>query len=188
MTELIYKVQFHSEWHCGSGLSSGADVDTLVIRDKNGLPFIPGKTLKGLLRDAAEAICKIHGEEPGDNQFIRTVFGWQSDKKSDQSDAGICFFSNAGLSGESGRILAEKDKLSLIFRQRSATAIDTDGQAKDYSLRRIETVVPLTLFAKITGLPEEHRKNMKRCLKWIKRLGVNRNRGLGRCTLSEVEQ
>ena len=50
MQTLTYQIQFHSYWHCGSGLAAGAGVDALVVKDANGLPFVPGKTIKGLLR------------------------------------------------------------------------------------------------------------------------------------------
>ena len=56
MKDLQYKIEFTSFWHTGSGLSSGTESDIVVIKDKNGLPYIPGKTLKGLLREAAETI------------------------------------------------------------------------------------------------------------------------------------
>ncbi|MDD2650440.1 MAG: RAMP superfamily CRISPR-associated protein, partial [Candidatus Cloacimonetes bacterium] len=56
MADFIYQVKFLSDWHCGSGLTSGSDVDALVIKDQNNLPIIPGKTIKGLLREAAETI------------------------------------------------------------------------------------------------------------------------------------
>ena len=49
-----YQIEFFSQWHCGSGLSAGADIALLVIKDKEGMPFIPGKTLKGLIREAVE--------------------------------------------------------------------------------------------------------------------------------------
>lgn len=48
MKDLNIKIEFFSPWHCGSGLSAGADADSLVIKDTNGLPYIPGKTIKGL--------------------------------------------------------------------------------------------------------------------------------------------
>ena len=53
MKDITFKITFFSEWHCGSGLSSGSDLDALVIKDKDNFPFIPGKTLKGLIREAA---------------------------------------------------------------------------------------------------------------------------------------
>ncbi len=49
MKDLTIKIEFFSPWHCGSGPSAGADADSLVIKDINGLPFIPGKTIKGLI-------------------------------------------------------------------------------------------------------------------------------------------
>lgn len=55
MTKTInITIRFFSQWHCGSGTSAGADVDELVVKDKNGMPYIPGKTLKGLIREAVE--------------------------------------------------------------------------------------------------------------------------------------
>ena len=32
--EIPYNITFHSNWHCGSGLASGAHLDALVIKDK----------------------------------------------------------------------------------------------------------------------------------------------------------
>lgn len=60
MSTVIYCIRMYSEWHCSSGLSTGAGDDLLVIRDERGLPFIPGKTLKGLLRDAAEKLSVLN--------------------------------------------------------------------------------------------------------------------------------
>ena len=48
--DITYTIEFFSYWHCGSGLSAGADVDSLVIKDAIGMPFVPGKTIKGLIR------------------------------------------------------------------------------------------------------------------------------------------
>lgn len=48
MKNLKYSIQFYTNWHCGSGQAAGADVDALVVKDAQGLPFVPGKTIKGL--------------------------------------------------------------------------------------------------------------------------------------------
>ena len=56
-TETIrYTIEFYSDWHCGSGLASGAEADAVVIKDRDGLPYVPGKTIKGLVREAFEII------------------------------------------------------------------------------------------------------------------------------------
>ncbi len=89
-----YTITFYSPWHCGSGLSAGADVDALVVKDENGI-------------------------------------------------------------------------------------------AKDHSLRSEEVVVPCTLYASITGVPENIYEILTNSFGLIKRLGQKRNRGLGRCDIKE---
>jgi hypothetical protein len=56
-------IELFSWWHAGSGLGRGGDADALVIRDRDGLPYLPGKTLKGLLRDAVQ-LAEDHGRLP----------------------------------------------------------------------------------------------------------------------------
>lgn len=53
-------VEFLADWHVGEGAGRPGHVDRLVRRDPaDGLPFLPAKTLTGILRDAAEAVA--HG-------------------------------------------------------------------------------------------------------------------------------
>jgi hypothetical protein len=48
----------------------------------------------------------------------------------------------------------------------------------------MEVVVPCDLYGEILGVPENMVEEIKKSLSYIKRLGQNRNRGLGRCTIS----
>jgi len=57
--ELNYKIKILSDWHIGSGLDSATDVDALVLKDDNKLPYIPGKTIKGLIKDAVNDMIEI---------------------------------------------------------------------------------------------------------------------------------
>lgn len=50
MKTINYSIQIYTYWHCGSGLAAGADVDLLPVKNKKGLPYVPGKTIKGLVR------------------------------------------------------------------------------------------------------------------------------------------
>ena len=59
-----YKVTFLDYWHLSSGLSAGAKLDSTVTRDENGLPYIPGKTIKGLIK-----------EQSNNNKFLEICFG-----------------------------------------------------------------------------------------------------------------
>lgn len=43
---ITYSIEFLGHWHCGSGLAAGA----LVVKDAQGPPFVPGRTVKGLVR------------------------------------------------------------------------------------------------------------------------------------------
>ena len=63
--------------------------------------------------------------------------------------------------------------------------IDDDGIAKDHSLRSMEVVLPCTLYASITGVPENLADILSESFGMIKRMGQKRNRGLGRCEIKE---
>ncbi|MEI6421132.1 MAG: RAMP superfamily CRISPR-associated protein, partial [Lentisphaerota bacterium] len=177
--EMKYKVEFYSDWHCGSGLSSGSDIDSLVIKDEDGLPFVPGKTLKGLLREAAEQICGFRKGNKANDDFIVKCFGRETDKKTEDSDAGCCYFSNAELDQKTKEFFnSAAERKSMLFRKISSTAIDEKGMASEHSLRRAEVTVPVSLHASIAGIPEEFAGKIRLAMKWVKRLGENRNRGL----------
>ena len=45
------EIKLYSFWSVGSG-KVGCSLDSIVLRDKDNLPYIPGRTFKGLLRDA----------------------------------------------------------------------------------------------------------------------------------------
>ena len=186
MNQIIYSLEFLSDWHCSSGLSGGADADLLALKDERGLPYVPGKTIKGLLREAAEILRDFSADQQLWSQFLRRDFGEQTDKHSDQSQSGGCYFSNAELTATVKQEITSH-QARLLYRQIAATAIEAgdSGQAQEKSLRKIEVVVPLTLFGEIDNCSDC--RCMEQCLKLIKRLGSNRNRGLGRCNLKIKE-
>ncbi len=80
---LRYQIQFYGYWHVGSGLSASTYADAVVMKDPDDLPIIPGKTLKGLLREAAHT---IHQYQPDlvSCDFMRDVFGTSGDKTDDE--------------------------------------------------------------------------------------------------------
>jgi CRISPR/Cas system CSM-associated protein Csm3 (group 7 of RAMP superfamily) len=173
-----YQIEFFSEWHCGSGLAAGADVDALVVKDKDKLPFVPGKTIKGLIREAADVLT-LFGEQQAAK--MKTLFGNEADAESGADNHGCLFFSNAELSKAEHDAIVESRTQDYLYRTKASTKIDDNGIAQDASLRRIETVVPCTLTGSITDVPDEDVANLETAMKYIKRMGINRNRGLGRC-------
>lgn len=179
METMKYQVVFFSNWHCGSGQTSGSDLDALVIKDADRLPFIPGKTIKGLLREAAANL--LYYQEKSE-EVVDELFG-------SIHCQGRLHFSNVTLSDALIQSLTMDQTISaaMLYQSFAATAIGDDGIAKDHSLRRIETVVPCTLYGEIAGFEtEEQERLMEQALGLVKRLGLGRNRGYGRCTLSRV--
>lgn len=175
MSTIKYEIEFFSNWHCGSGLAAGADVDALVIKDKDGLPYIPGRTIKGLLREAASAITD-------DLEAINMVFGISGNDVNHK--VGASFFSNAVLPSAERKYILEQKLQSLLYESFASTSIDENGIAKDHSLRKIETVVPCKLEGVILSVPEEALQKVEDAMSFIKRLGTGRNRGYGRCKIT----
>ncbi len=163
---LRYKVTFLDYWHLGSGLSAGAKSDSTVTKDADNTPYVSGKTIKGMVREMAE--------ELNDEAFIKECFGGEG------VTMGRCYFSNAIiLEDEKEQIISNKLQDNL-YETIASTKIE-NGIAVDNSLREIEVVIPITLYAEIRDVPKEFMDKMKQSLKLIKRMGLNRNRGLGRC-------
>ncbi len=185
-----YQIRILSDWHCGTGLDSGADADLLVIKDEHDLPFIPGKTIKGLLRDALSEVNTIKGVY-GD-QFNK-LFGWEEkeieedqenkkDSKIVRTHPGKAFFSNAELSEEDKGGIISKNLQAFLYRNYASTAIGENGIAEEHSLRTIQVCRPVTLEGKIHNVPDEKcKKVLELAMKWCRYLGSGRNRGLGRC-------
>src|SRR5690606_10933027 len=98
MMTVKYKIEFFSHWHMGSGLAGSTYADPIVSKNDRGLPIIPGKTIKGLLRDAADQLHYFH-QEIVSTPFIKKVFGTKSDEVGvDYTHEAQSFFTNAQLS------------------------------------------------------------------------------------------
>lgn len=175
MSTIKYKIEFFSNWHCGSGLAAGADVDALVIKDSRGLPYVPGRTLKGLLREAASVLS-------GNQEVIDKIFGVSGDE--DRHSIGAAFFGSATLPSAEYRYIAEQGLASHLYQTFASTSIDENGIARDNTLRKIETVVPCELEGEILNVPDGAVQMLEESMHYIKRMGTGRNRGYGRCRIS----
>ena len=180
-------IKFFTYWHCGSGSSGGSRVDALVARDDNGLPYIPGKTIKGHIREMAESL--------GNCTFVNVCFGGSSNDGKDGREKDICFDENykekEGKCYFSNAVIEEnidKNLSSYLFSTISSTKVDENGLAEGGSLREIEVVVPLILYATIdfSDKAKDFEEEIKKALYQVKRMGLNRTRGLGRCEISVV--
>jgi len=187
MKKIKYQIEFFSHWHVGSGLSVAGDVDMAVLKEENNLPYISGKTLKGLLRHAAETIHAFQ-EELITSRFIKEAFGEKTSPGDDKESVGHCFFSNAYLSTELQDHIDYKET-SFFYQKIASTAIcEKKGTAKNTSLRKMEVTIPLVLSAEIAEIKEGWELQFEIILKMVKRMGLARHRGFGRCEFSILKE
>ncbi|MCD8213559.1 MAG: RAMP superfamily CRISPR-associated protein [Campylobacter sp.] len=178
-----YEIKFFDYWHISSGLSGGAALDSYVVKDERGLPYVPGKTIKGLAREMAELFAS--------ESDVQSCFGKGGATKIDDEDTtlGQCRFTNAVMKGDEADEIVANNLTHNLFNIISATKIDdVTGTAADGSLRDIEVVIPINLIGSVKNVPEEFGNVIQNSLKMIKRMGLNRNRGLGRCEFVIKEQ
>lgn len=178
--KLKYTITLLSEWHAGSGLSGGASADSITLKDERGLPYLPGKTIKGLLRDSLEEIKNLQRSKCSDEDFIH-LFG-NSEEKPDDNDFGTkSHFTNAVLTQiEQDEIVSNKLQAHL-YSNITSTTIDQDGLAKNKTLRSMELCVPVTLEAYISGVSDKEIELLTMAMQWTRNLGMKRNRGFGKC-------
>lgn len=167
---LKYTIKFLDYWHLSSGLSAGAKLDSLVVKDSDGVAYVPGKTLKGLTREMAELL--------DDEVFVEKCFG------SEGVNMAACYFTNANIGKEVHEQIVSNKLQDNLYDELASTTIDKNGMTIDGSLREIEIVVPLALSGEILDVHAEYQEKMQKSLKMIKRMGLNRNRGLGRCQIT----
>jgi len=161
---LKYKIDFLDYWHLSSGLSAGAKLDSTVVKDNDSLPYVPAKTIKGLVREMVEFF-------ENDVEFLHKSY-----------------FKNATLDKTIKEEIITNELQNNLYEIIASTQIK-DGIAVDDSLREIEVVIPITLEGEILDIPtEQDKEKLLKALKMIKRMGLNRNRGLGRCTITEIAQ
>lgn len=193
MKEIKYTITFLEYWQVSSGLGLGSAVDSECLKDKHDLPYIPGKTLKGLWRDAfiwsgadesdilayfgKEANAAVKKEESNENS------GDQSPARITEniSVPGKARWTNATLNENLvTALLSEKEMIPHLYTSITTTAIGENGTAAAKSLRTNQVCVPLTL----TGSIQAECLDISifhKAAAWIRRMGMGRNRGFGRC-------
>jgi CRISPR-associated protein Csx10 len=75
----VVRLTFETDWHVGSGTGRPGNVDRLIARDSDGLPFVPAKTLRGIWRDACERLCRglDNGQVGVWSRLVDQIFGSQ---------------------------------------------------------------------------------------------------------------
>jgi len=190
MNKFTICFEIHSFWRAGTGHGSGAILDMEAQRDTDGLPYLPGRTVKGVLR---KAVCRA--EDWGYIPEGRTEewFGGsiQDDNVSDLGGQPGCLrVSDAVLPIKLRTYLCNQyDKSQLcagFFHSIYATKIE-NGVAAEKSLRSGEVVIPLNLYAELEAPSDWSSVEFETCLPLIRAIGNETSRGLGRVTVTLKE-
>lgn len=176
-------VDIQSDWHPGTGRGSGFHLDALSHTGADGLPRLPGRTLKGLLRDALwraeqwdwaevppgtterlfgswtnQDVLKATAREADAEQTAQGDAPKATERDANWSRPGALRVGDACLPKEVADYLGqgkEGEKLVAgLYREHFSTAIEhASGVAKSRSLRGMQVVVPLTLAARLSVMP-----------------------------------
>ncbi len=57
--KLDLTVELLSDFHVGTGFGLARTLDDRLLKDQNGQPYLPGSTVKGLIRDATERLLEL---------------------------------------------------------------------------------------------------------------------------------
>ena len=138
-------------WAVGCGKGGGNEVDNRIDRDSDGLPYVPGKMIKGLIKDACARLNQAGNSE---YSFVNDIFGSSEENegyKRMSTKSGKIYISDARLSPALRSALLEGNNVAArdnITRNIYSTAInDETGTAKKASLRGYEVAVPMELEA-----------------------------------------
>ena len=202
------KVQFTSDWHIGDGRGIQGLMDRRVIRHPTDqLPYIPAKTLTGLLRDACEQLASTldYGrEEPLAQHWVQCLFGGghKFEPSGETSDGKV----QTHLAPDFSRVFIQEARFSPKLRAaikqypsveqaltfiKPGIKVNEHGVAEDQMLRFDEVVVGgVSLHSNLNVQCEEswaqkHNDFVKAFLiagaALIERMGSKRRRGFGRC-------
>lgn len=182
-TTMILKMQGY--WAVGSGKGGGNEVDNRIDRDSDGLPYVPGKMLKGLIKDAC---FRLQNAGNKDFSFVDEVFGSVDESSSlnrSTTKSGKVYISDARLSPALRLALTKTENKSAkdnMTRNIYSTAInDETGTADDKSLRGYEVAVPMDLYATLEcDCDKATFENIKTAAsKLVCAVGSHKSRGLG---------
>ena len=201
--ELIVKVKTLSPIHLNSG-QADVNVDADVVHDKYGLPYFPGKRLKGLLYESAVEVKEM--AEAANMIFINQktideLFGHTGDGGASVQmiveDLYIAEYETIKpdleyLEEKYPAYIRKEDVLQEFTSIRYQTAIEKEtGTAKDGSLRNIRVVDAGMEFVgkwEILGAKQEHLEALALAMQNLSAAGGKRNRGFGEISCVMTDQ
>ena len=180
------KIELLSDLCSYSGETYNTTVDSDVVHDEYGLPYIPAKRIKGCIRGAA-----LELRELGLIEHYDEIFGDKGNKEA-------CFTLSNALLEDYGKLtnalknfkeksVVEPTKvLNEYSYTRTQTRVDYEsGVALDNSLRTIRMVKKgLAFYADLNFKNSAYFDDFKKAVSIVKHMGVSRTRGLGLVNLT----
>ena len=197
-------ITLKSDLCTGSGYSYAGIVDSDICYDEVGLPYIPGKRLKGCFREVAESsLYNIY-----DMQTVLYIFGEAGNKEEGKLRVGNAYICNydqikrrlKGLIVKEPELINSQAILSEYSHVIGQTEISEKGVAEKTSLRftrAINHYDPLNIKSEMTFVAEiqadvdEKNKNaIEDIVRCTRNIGLKRNRGMGSvvCSITLDEQ
>ena len=195
-TTKTLKLKFHSDWHIGSGTGIPGCMDRQVLRDEGGLPYVPGKTLTGILRDAAEWVAHARDSAEKSTKWtdaLVSLLGGQNPSLDGtggtEARPAAIGIGSAEFSREIQDYFSErKEIIPMLFITQPGVKIDpTTGCSLEEHLFSTEKVRKgCTLYAPIKydrELTPDEEKLLCDARNAVRRIGGKRRRGGGKCSL-----
>lgn len=178
-------------WHAGTGRGDGTVADAVLARSDDGLPYLPGRTVKGLARDAVRlgVAAGMATREQLEAWFGTSLVEGDPENRVEKLEEarfatrpGALRFESATLGDAWTRwARGHESERSALVSTFASTRIGADGVARDQTLRVIEVAVPMTLRAPVEGPEGDWLRVLEKVLPlFVRGLGSHRNRGLGR--------
>lgn len=198
---LTLRVTMHSDWHVGTGYGRTGEVDRLVSRDTDGLPYLPAKTLTGVWRDACELVALgLDDGTPGAwCDLLETVFGSQPALSQENSRPTAPRPASMGVRSAHMPVsvkdaVAGKPRLhaALTFVKPGVGIDEQTGAARANFLRFEEMARAGAVLDAVVDLPfaDPHRTAATALLvagaAFVEGVGGKRRRGAGRCTFDVI--
>lgn len=194
MTEYIVKIQLDTDTIIGNGEGYGKLIDSDVVYDSIGIPFIPSKRIKGCLRESLLEALEMLRE---DKYQVDQLFGTGKEESTIR-------FSNLFIQNyhtiktwleylkQSSSLVNQETIIQHYTSEIKQTAIE-DGVALDNSLRNSRVLKTGIVFegkVLIENMENDILRNLKIAALNFRYMGEKRTKGFGRitCTLWEGDK
>lgn len=177
MKPAILRITMTADWLISSS-RGGSEADLRPLLDQDELPMIPGRSLRGLLRQATTDAVALLGQDAAE-----LMFG--SEGIAGRIGIGDARLPESVAAGIGAGDFEARDLLTM----RRRTAIDPEtGSALPSSLHSMELAIAgLVLLAPVECDEPTDLPRLALAAALVRRLGMARSRGLGSCTVEVLE-